>query len=500
MRILKYLSCYIIGLILLLTFTPIGGVKGYTNTINDYYFSVPEEIVEVSINLDGSADLEYWITFLVEDGGDPIDIVDIGFPNKHYKLGSIIADVDGTPVRDIQVSEVLDIGVEIHLHDSTITNTGVLHVKGNQPYMIFEDTEEEDMASVEFGNTWWSSAYTIGTTNLTTRIIFPTTVDETTYTKYHYSDTPDRDCFLLNGRKVFEWNVPSASPSRQYKYGVSFPKEGVTWYTSIPLTTEELLIIVGIGSLILIVIVIAVVSYMRKRRRLMDYIPPFVSVPTAGPRTDLRREEVAIVLEKPVNVTISMIILTLIQKGLLKQFSSESPLLEPVKGASKKHLRKYERIVLKSIHTDLSIDEDDLVKAVSSLVKSTQRRIRGYSYERTVEHYVRLIRESVATIKSESDPRNVSTEAWFWAILDEEFLPDLEVQITEREEYYDYYPWYYHYGYHRWHWIPRGRSFTRRVTRISHPIPRASSGGSRGGGGCACACAGCACACAGGGR
>ncbi|MFX1285735.1 MAG: hypothetical protein ACFFB5_18995 [Promethearchaeota archaeon] len=500
MKISKYFCWYIIGFILFLIITPVIGIRGNTNTVNDYYFSVPEEIVEVSINVDGSADIEYWITFVVEEGGDPIDIVDIGFPNKHYKLGSIVADVDGTPVTDIQVSEVIDIGIEIHLHGSTITDTGVLHVKGNQPYMIFEDTEEEDMASVEFGNTWWSSDYTTGTTNLTTRIIFPTTVDETIYTKYHYSNKPDREYFLLNGRKVFEWNEESALPSRQYKFGVSFPKEGVKWHTSIPPTTEELLIIVGIVSIILIAIVVAVVSFVRKRRRLMDYVPPFVSVPTAGPRTDLRREEVAIVLEKPVHVTISMIILTLIQKGLLKQFSSESPLFEPVKGASKKHLRKYERIVLKSIRTDLSIDEDNLVKAVSSLVKSTQRRIRGYSYERTVDYYERLIRDSIDEIKSKSDPRDVSTEAWFWAILDEEFLPDLEVQITERAEYYDYYPWYYHYGYHRWHWIPRGGSFTRRVTKISHPIPQGSGRGSRGGGGCACACTGCACACAGGGR
>jgi hypothetical protein len=340
------------------------------------------------------------------------------------------------------------------------------------------------MASVEFGNTWWSSPYTTGTTNLTTRIIFPTTVDETTYTKYHYSDPPEREY----------------SSFVQYQYGVSFPKEGVTWYTSIPPTIEELLLFAGFVGVILVVIVVVTLIYTKKRRRLMDYIPPFVSVPTAGPRTNLRREEVAIVLEKPVNITISMIILTLIQKGRLRELSHDNPHLELMEGGSQKYLSKYQKIVIQSIRPDFSIDEDDMVKAVSSLVKYTQRRIRGYSYERTVEYYEKLIQDSVATIKSESDPRNIPQEAWFWAILDEEFLPELEVQITEREEYYDYYPWYYHYGYHRWHWIPHGRSFTHRVTRISHPVPISSSGGSRGGGGCACACAGCACACAGGGR
>lgn len=482
-----------------MTITPLSGVKSNSEAINGYYFSVPEEIVEVSINTDGSTDIEYWITFNVEGDGDPIDVVDIGFPNKHYKLGSVSADVDGHSISDIQVSEVISIGVEIHLGIYAIHDTGVLHVKGNQPYMIFEDTEEDDMASTEFGNTWWSSQYTTGTTNLTTRIIFPTTVNETTYTKYHHSNTPDHEYFLFNGRKVFEWNEPSASPSRQYQYGVSFPKEGVTWYTSIPLTTEELLIIVGVVGGIIFVIVIAILIYMRKRRRLMDYIPPFVSVPTAGPRTDLRREEAAIVLEKAVNITISMILLTLIKKGLLRQLSPDNPQLEPIKGPSTRYIRKYEKIVLRSIRTDFTIDENQMVKAVSSLVKSTQRRIRGYSYERTVKYYEKLIQDSVATIKSESDPQNIPQEAWFWAILDEEFLPELEVQITEREEYYNYYPWYYHYGYHRWHWIPHGGAFTRRVTRISHPVPK-SSGSSRGGGGCACACAGCACACAGGGR
>lgn len=502
MKKTNFLYYYVIGFILLLLITPLSGVQSDIEASSEYSFSVPEEIVEVWINTDGSVDIKYWITFKRLPDGDPIDVVDIGFPNKHYDLGSVTAKVNGTPVTDIQVSEAIDIGVEIYLHDSTITNAGILYVEGNQPYMIFEDSEDEEMASVVFGNTFWGIQYAKQMTNLTTRIIFPTTVDETTPTKYHFNEKYDR-FYYENGRKVFEWNKPDAWPTRMYQYGVSFPKEGVTWHTSIPPTMEEMLIIVGIIGVTLIVIVIVIVSYTRKRRRLMDYIPPFVSVPTAGPRTDLRREEVSIVLEKPANVTISMVILTLIQKGLLQQLSPEDSNLQPVIGSSKKRLRKYERQVLESIRPDFSIDESNLVKAVTSLVKFTQRRIKGYSYEKTVDYYEKLIRDSIATIKSESKPQDVPTNAWFWAILDEEFLPDFEVQIREQEyyqDYYHYYPWYYHYGYHRWRRVPRGRSFTQRVTRVSHPVPRGSSGSSRGGGGCACACAGCACACAGGGR
>jgi len=187
-----------LGLILIFLFSLMNTtIPESTATPASYSFFVPTEIVEVNINIDGSVDIEYWITFQVSGPqSSPIDIVDIGLPNKHYKLSSVKADVDGVTLTDIRKSEVIDIGVEIHLHSLTITNNGTLHVEANQPYMIYEDSEESDMASCVFGNTWWDSAYTVGHTNLTTRIIFPTTVDITTYTKYHYSDSPDRNYTL----------------------------------------------------------------------------------------------------------------------------------------------------------------------------------------------------------------------------------------------------------------------------------------------------------------
>ncbi|MHA1972336.1 MAG: hypothetical protein ACTSW1_05050 [Candidatus Hodarchaeales archaeon] len=495
---------FIIFLVLLFSF-PLYSSDGNITSVSDYLFSVPTEIVEVSINTDGSADIEYWITFKVEPGGQPIDIVDIGFPNKHYKLDSITADVDGAPVYDIRVSEVIDIGVEIHLGARTITDIGTLHVKGNQPYMVFEDSEDSTMVSCEFGNTWWGAAYTVGTTNLTTRIIFPTTVVNDTYTKYHYSNEPDR-VFYRGIRKIFEWNEPAASPSKQYKYGVSFPKEGVKWFTSVPPTLDDIIFgFIIISSVIIIVVLFVAYGIKQKKlaRRKMDYVPPFIEVPTAGPRMDLSREEVAIVLEKPAHVTASMIILGLIQKGYLQPVTEESvpPKLEQ---KSKRRLRKYERQVLKALGEEGNVDEVTLAKAIASLVRYVKRKMKGYSYKKTVDYYEDLIRRAVDRIKSESFDR-VSKDDWYWAILDEEFLPEFEDLLQEREErpvyYREYVPWYYYHSYHRWHWVPRSSGFARRITNITNPVPRTPRSRSRGGsGGCACACAGCACACAGGGR
>lgn len=510
----KYIKISIIAFSLLMMIYSSVGVLSTPDSVHAYRFSVPQEIVEVTINLDGSTTIEYWITFQRESGGQAIDVVDIGFPNRRYDLDSVVADLDGNTLTDIRKSEEISIGVEIWLHSNTIYNNGTLHVRCNQPYMVYEDTEDVDMASCEFGNTWWDSKYTSGTTNLTTRIVFPSTVGNDTYTKYHYSHQPDRNFTLSDGKLVFEWNEPSANPYQQYKYGVSFPKEGVKWFTGIPPSPEEILLMVAIVVLfigaIVIPIVACTINYRRKRTRLMDYIPPFVSVPTAGPRTDLKREEVAIILEKPIKVTIAMITLNLVQKNLLEPLSTESPHLTPVLGTSKRGLRTYERHFLESIDENHVPEEKKLIKAISSLVKTTRRRVKGYSYEKTVDHYEELICKSVERIKLNSDFQKIASEDWYWAVLNDEFLPEFEIKLDEYKKqretgyYYedDSWFWYYHYHYNHWHWVPSGRSFTEKVTRKSYPIPKRSRsrGGSSRGSSCACACAGCACACAGGGR
>jgi hypothetical protein len=478
------------------------------NSSQSYFFSVPNELVEVTINTDGSVDIEYWITFQVQGSGQDIDIIDIGFPNKHYKLNSVSADIDGQTLYDIRESEVIPIGVEIHLNTYKITNRGTLHVTGNQPYMVFGDTEESAMASCQFGNTWWGAEYTTGTVNLTTRMIFPETVNDTTYTKYH-QEIPTRTFFLPNGKKVFEWHKPTASPSQQYKYGVSFPKEGVIWHSGIPPTVDEIIFGLIIMAVIIFIIFAAImtvrsqrVKRLKREKRLLDYVPPFISVPTAGPRTDLSREMVAVILEKPVEITISMIILSLIEKNLIKPLSEGDPDPQLVEGSSLRHLKKYQVIILKSLRDEFSIEEDDLVSSITSLVRLTRRRLKGYSYDRTVEFYESLIADSVMQITSmkENDYGSVPTEAWFWAVLDEDYRPEFDVEVIQN---FEYIPWYYGHHYHSWYWVPRGRNFQKRVTRKSYPPPvrTRSGGGSRSrGGGCACACAGCACACAGGGR
>ena len=52
----------------------------------EYKFSLDRNISHVIVNRDGSADIEYWLTYTCAMGAHPIDIIDVGLPNDSYRL------------------------------------------------------------------------------------------------------------------------------------------------------------------------------------------------------------------------------------------------------------------------------------------------------------------------------------------------------------------------------------------------------------------------------
>ena len=74
-----------------------------TASAQTYLFSVPKTDVLLAINADGTATIEYFITFNNDPGADPIEYVDIGMPNSSYRLSNIVADVDGNEIREMRI-------------------------------------------------------------------------------------------------------------------------------------------------------------------------------------------------------------------------------------------------------------------------------------------------------------------------------------------------------------------------------------------------------------
>ncbi|MHA1280986.1 MAG: hypothetical protein ACTSQP_00655 [Promethearchaeota archaeon] len=276
----KLIMILIVINIFLIISAPVGSVKA-----QDYSFDVDSEIVNVYIEKDGSITIEYWITFTCHQGAHPIDYADIGFPNKYYDINSVKADVDGNEVKVTGPSPYIDIGVEIYLGQNSIDpgETATLHVKGNNPKMVYEDYEDTSMASVMFSPTWFDSEFCSKFDYLEVNFYFPDGVKDGNEVKYYFekysSYSRDND-----GNLIFTWKKKDV-PMQQYTFGVAFPKKYVDSYE--PWTANPQLISIVVGTLTIISIIGIIggggyLLYVYHKEYKKRYYPPKPKLTTSG--------------------------------------------------------------------------------------------------------------------------------------------------------------------------------------------------------------------------
>ena len=243
----------------------------------DYSFDVNSEKVNVYIEKDGSISIEYEIKFTCHYGAHEIDWVDIGFPNKYYDIDSIQADIDGHRLTNINPSSYIDIGIEIDLGYYAIKpgKSATLHVKGNNPRMIYEDWEDQDLASVEFSPTWFDSDSCPTYEYLEVNFYFPQGLANGNEVKYHY-DKYTSYSHASDGDLIYTW-VKKNVAMKQYDYGVSFPKGYIDSYLSGSMNPQLVMLVV---SILLIISVIGLIAggsfllYRYKKKYKNLYYPP----------------------------------------------------------------------------------------------------------------------------------------------------------------------------------------------------------------------------------
>ncbi len=522
-----------------------------------YWFMVPVETVEVTINQDSSLDIDYETVFYNDPSADPIDIIDVGFPSNDYDLSSVTAELNGTPVTDIRVSEYISVGVEIHLDTDPYIpiyagETAVLHVHGRNDHMVYEDEDDENYASVVFGTNYFGSEYCYGAKDLTIRVVFPPGVTGD-MTRYHQSKAVPTNMYVReDGNVVYEYRIPDASPSRMYTVGVSFPRDFVTEVKPPP-KFEWLAVILGFFIMIIeygmsfigclfpigIFVLIGVIGVISKRRRRMKYLPPLAKVEGVGIKRGLAAPEAALLLEKPLDKVLTMVMFGLMKKGAVA-LVSEDPLKLKPQEISTNGLRPYETAFIEVIESDGDLDRDKLQDVIVDMIDELETKMSGFSYSETVEYYRSIVNTAWRLVTEAATPELKGEEfsnSLEWTMLDDNFddrTNDIFGGVT-------YVPtpawWVYatpstpaagvtapsvgeislpqlpgsgfaHGIISKVEGISSGvvgkiESFTGKVTAVTNPPPVSRGGGSSGGGGgcaCACACAGCACACAGGGR
>lgn len=491
----------------------------------DYRFQVPENRVLVEVNTDASITIHYSITF--KNQGQPIDIIDVGMPDKNYR--DVRADLDGVSMTDIRKSEVLASGVEVHLHAKTIQpgSVGTLHLSARAFNRVFPDSKDKTYASVVFSPTWYGAKYTSGTTHLVCEFLFPAGVG---LNDPRYHKTPYNSETTRNGRIVYTWDLPSASPSRRYTFGASFPVRVMKHVAAAP-KRPGLAARFGTGVVrtlfksppccfFIFVLLIMIFGGLKARKRRMKYLPPSVGMEGVEVRRGLTVPEVAVLMEKPVNEVLAFILFGMVKKGLVTIKNRSPLLLEPVK--EKTAEKDYEKAFLKAVSDDGRVDEDEAAKMLTDLIKRVQDKMKGFSRKKSLLYYREIMRKAWEKVGKDD-----YSDAFEWLILDKNFAGKARSRYASSPMPLPVWWAPMYTGHDLSHaTTPTGaplpnpvasansivsglESFgnslvnsvpglASKVTAKTNPVPKSSGGHS--GGGCACACAGCACACAGGGR
>jgi hypothetical protein len=566
MKRLNYLVLLIVGILLVVIALP---VRAQT-----YYFSVDESYVQVYWESDGSIRIEYIMVFTNDRSASPMEFIDIGMPNYEYDLSSIYGWINDQPIGHVEHSEYVSPGVEFGLQANAIPpgDTGEFKASiGRVEGVVFDDYDDPNYASGKFAPHWYDKQNVFGRTDLTVVFHLPPGV-QPEEPRWHsapsgFPDEPETG-FDSEGRIIYSWRNPSANAYTQYVFGASFPREYVTldairepvsegefFEPSRPSDSSGAIFgFLCVGGILLAFVGFIALAINSDRRRKLAYLPPKLAIEGHGIKRGLTAIEAAILLETPLDRVLTMILFSVIKKNA-GQVVSEDPLKIERITPQPEGLRPYEEDFLKAM-----IDEKTrkrrgaLQDLMVSLVKSVQKKMKGFSLKETKNYYQAIMKKAWQQVEEAKTPEvrsKLYDEGLEWTMLDRDF-DDRTRRVFRTGPVYVPMWW----GRYSPSSAPVARTttapsagpsahspgvslptlpgaefaasmvngvqnaasnmvssvvgFTNGVTKTTNPPPppsRSRSGWSSGGGGgsscvcaCACACAGCACACAGGGR
>ncbi len=422
-----------------------------------YSFSIPRMILEVTPNADASVTLDYTIEFHCNDGGHPIDFVDVGLPHRDYSIANMSASIDGRPLDGIANSEYVDIGVEVPISPPIPPGqTSTFRFQTIMPDLVYQDTTDSSLASLRITPTWFDGELLTGTTNLLIVVYLPDSVnlDNVLY----QLDRPFDRKMQLQGNKAVAWVFENTRVDREHMVGVSFPKDWMDrvvtqtpldlawkWWTESG-TARVLVGLVllvffsiwyfrltgGTGTCLFIPLIILIpiiwavspalellaipalgllwlfgdrITAARKR----SYLPPIESVPEGEIKRGLTAPEAAVLLERPLGEVLTLVIFGMLKKGLVVM-TNDDPLTVEVpehfqttrgerrRVASKLGtvIRGYEQPFLDAFmeRPGVPVPDLDLSKEMKNLVNQLVKRMKGFDVERTREYYESIVQEA----------------------------------------------------------------------------------------------------------
>ena len=412
----------------------------------EYRFSVDKELVDVSVNADGTESIEYTFTFTPQPGSHAIDFVDVGMPVSTFDISTATADVDGTPVGvsqgDYQGSGS---GFAVVLGSSAIPpgQTGNVHVYvGRVTGVLHEDSDDKNYASAVFGPTYFGSQYVVGNTPMTISMHLPPGV-QTQEPKYHpaqnWPGDPNPQPTLDNqGRVTYTWSSNDASAASQYTFGASFPKTYVPADSIVTTPVFDFGIISSIFSWIFanfttfaccgffafMFVGMPALSAVQSNRRKLQYIPPRIGIEGHGIKRGLTAVEAAILMEQPLDKVMTMILFGVIKKNAAK-VTSRDPLKIEVTDPLPDGLHDYEAAFLKGIALDQGpARQTALQNMMVALVKSVGEKMKGFSSRETQDYYKSIMEQAWTQVEAAQTPEVKGQQIdqnLEWTMLDKDY-------------------------------------------------------------------------------
>ena len=426
-------------ILFLLSFALVGRTSA-----DSLYFSVPSEVVNVTITAQGTMAIDYLITFDNTHGGGVIDMVDIGLPKDTYVLSTISADVDGQPVSvDRGDPTYISIGVTLTLGAQAIqpNHTGTLHLMvGEVDKMLFPYSQNnvQNYASFEFSPNTFGSSYVTGGTDLTLNLHLPPGLQSTDPIYYNPTngwpgDLAPSSSIDDQGVVTYTWHSNQADVSTGYMFGAAFPDKVVP-ADSIVHTTIFDAIFGWIGSIdwtsvcmwgacIGIFIVVPIWSSISSNKRKLQYLPPKISIEGHGIKRGLTAIEVAILMEQPVDKVMTMVLFSVLKKNAATVITRE-PLKIEAANPVPDGLRPYETDFLAAFGLPDVQRKARLQVMFVGLVKSVSDQMKGFSRKETLAYYQDIMTKAWAEVESANTPEvkgQKFDENMDWTMLDKDF-------------------------------------------------------------------------------
>jgi hypothetical protein len=403
-----------------------------------YAFQIPQEIVHVFWENNGTLALSYTFVFYNETYADPIDYVDVGMPNSSFNISRAYAEIDGHQITHIASSYYVENGIELGLGSREIpagkSGTVYFEISGISD-VLYVGSDDDNYASAVFSPTWFGSDYVSGSTDLTVVFHLPPGV-EPHEPRWHRSpggwpEQPETG-HDQQGRVTYTWRNQDANAHTQYKFGASFPADYVpastlatpTLWENLGIDLDTVLSFMCVLGFIGLFVGIPILSIRSANKRKMKYLPPKLAIEGHGVKRGLTAIYAAILLEQPMDKIMTMILFAVVKKGAAR-VKKRDPLELEIMRPMQEGLRGYEIEFLKAMEeTTRPKRRKALQTMMVNLVKSVTKAMKGFSQRETRNYYEKIVKKAWAQVEA-SDTPQVKSETYDkvmeWTMLDDKY-------------------------------------------------------------------------------